>query len=109
MRLFEFAGDDPLRIKLATVTKQLQDRVEKTGQSISTDQLLNFLRHNDIVLDKADLFDIVQKEPLKNIIKNVNKNEVTFVGQEDEDEMALDAKPDEAAKVRQQMAKKAMS
>jgi hypothetical protein len=107
MRLFEFAGDDPLRIKLATVTKQLQDRVEKTGQSISTDQLLNFFRHNDIVLDKADLFDIVQKEPLKNIIKNVNKDEVTFVGQEDE--ISMDAKPDEAEKVRQQMAKKAMS
>lgn len=109
MRLFEFAGDDPLRIKLATVAKQLQDRVERTGQSISTDQLLNFLQHNDIVLDKADLFDIVQKEPLKNIIKNVNKNEVTFIGQEDEAEMSLDAKPDEAEKVRQQMAKKSMS
>lgn len=109
MRLFEFAGDDPLRIKLATVTKQLQDRVEKTGQAIETDQLLNFFRHNDIVIDKADLYDIVQKEPLKNIIKNVNKDEVTFFGQEDEDTMALDAEPDEAEKVRQQMAKKAMS
>lgn len=103
MRLFEFAGDDPLRIKLATVTKQLQDRVEKTGQTISTDQLLNFLRQNDIVLDKPDLFDIVQKEPLKNIIKNVNKDEVTFVGQEDE--VSMDPKPDEAEKVRAQMAK----
>jgi hypothetical protein len=108
MRIFEFAGDNPLSIKLAAVAKQLQDRVEKTGQSISTDQLLNFLRQNDIILDKPDLFDIVQKEPLKNIIKNVNKDEVTFVGQEDEDDMALDAKPDEAEKVRQQMAKSAM-
>lgn len=106
MRLFEFAGDDPLRIKLATVTKQLQDRVEKTGQTISTDQLLNFLRQNDIVLDKPDLFDIVQKEPLKNIIKNVNKDEVTFVGQEDE--VSMDPKPDEAEKVRAQMAKSAL-
>jgi hypothetical protein len=107
MRLFEFAGDDPLRIKLAVVTKQLQDRVEKTGQTISTGELLNFLRQNDIVLDKADLFDIVQKEPLKNIIKNVNKDEVTFIGQEDN--TSMEPKPDEAEKTRRQMAKKAMS
>jgi hypothetical protein len=106
MRLFEFAGDDSLRIKLATVTKQLQDRVEKTGQTISTDQLLNFLRQNDIVLDKSDLFDMVQKDPLKNIIKNVNKDEVIFVGQEDE--VSAEPKPDEAEKVRKQMAKSAL-
>ena len=106
MRIFEFAGDDPLRIKLATVTKQLQDRVEKTGQTISTDQLLNFLRQNDIVLDKSDLFDMVQKEPLSNIIKNVNKDEVTFIGQEDE--VSAEPMPDEAEKVRKQLAKSAL-
>jgi hypothetical protein len=107
MRLFEFAENDPLRLKLAVVTKQLQDRVEQSGQTISTDELLNFLKDHDIVLDKADLFDIVQKDPLKNVIKNVNKDEVIFVGQED----TTGPEPDssEAEKVRQQMAKKALS
>lgn len=107
MRLFEFADGDPLRIKLAAVTKQLQDRVEKSGTTISTDQLLSFLRDNDIVLDKADLFDIVKKDPLKNVIKNVNKDEVIFVGQEDE--LAPEPEAGDAEKVRQQMAKKALS
>jgi hypothetical protein len=109
MRLFEFAGDDPLRVKLAAVATQLKGRVENSDRTLSTDELLSFFRDNDIVLDQSDLFDIVQKEPLKNIIKSVNKDEVIFKGQEidsvsnDEPEST-----DDSEKVRKQMAKKAM-
>jgi hypothetical protein len=112
MRLYEFAGDDPLRIKLAAVANQLRDRVEGSGTTLSTDELLNFLKKNDIVLDKPDLYDIVKKEPLKNIIKSVNKDEVTFINAEgDDDEQATNTEPeqDDSEKIRQQMAKKAMS
>jgi arsenate reductase-like glutaredoxin family protein len=111
MRLYEFAGDDPLRIKLAAVANQLRDRVEGSGTTLSTDELLNFLKKNDIVLDKPDLYDIVKKEPLKNIIKSVNKDEVTFINAEGDDDQATNAEPeqDDSEKIRQQMAKKAMS
>ena len=109
MRLFEFADDDPLRVKLATVTKQLQDRAIKTGRPMDTDEFLNFLNDNGISLEKSDLFDIVQKEPLSNIVKSVNKNQVIFKGQpEGEAVGGAETQPSDPEKVRQQMAKKAM-
>jgi len=50
------------------------------------------------------LFDIVHKDPLKNIIANVNAHEVTFKTQEPDEPPEGDA--DENAKIRQQMASK---
>ena len=108
MRLFEFAGDDPLRLKLVAVTKQLQDRVERSGMTLSTDAFIDFLRDNDITVDKSDLYDMVQKDPLKNIIKNINKDEVVFIGQQGSEELGPKPEQGDAEKIRQQMAKKAM-
>ena len=83
MRLFEFDDQDPLRVKLMAISNQLKEKLKGSPQTWSTDEFLNFLKSNDIVLDKADLFDIVKKEPLVNIIDNVNKDEVIFKGQEE--------------------------
>lgn len=109
MRLFEFVEDDPLRVKLAVVSKKLQDRAIQSGRPMDTDEFLNFLNSQGITLEKEDLYDIVKKEPLVNIIQNVNKDQVIFKGQEGAEE--LGPKPDvgDAEKVRQQMAKKAMN
>lgn len=109
MRLYEFVEDDPLRVKLQAVAEQLKDRVIDAGVSISTDELLNFLKDNDINVDKSDLYDIVKKEPLVNIIDNVNKDEVIFKGQEGEEELTGTPKPDETAKTLSSMAKRAMN
>ena len=108
MRLFEFADDDPLRIKLAVVAKKLQDRAIQNGRPMDTDEFLNFLSGQGITLEKEDLYDIVKKEPLSNIIQNVNKDQVIFKGQAGEEEGTFGAEPkvDDAEKVRQQMAKK---
>lgn len=106
MRLFEFADDDPLRVKLVAVANQLKSEVTGTSRTWSTDEFLNYLKQNDIVLDKADLFDMVKKEPLINIISNINKDQVIFRGQEN----AADAPPkdNEMQKTRQQMASRAL-
>lgn len=109
MRLFEFAEDNPLRVKLAAVTKQLQDRAIKVGRPMDTNEFLKFLADQGISLELADLFDIVKKEPLSNIVQNINKDQVIFKGQEDTGQLGMEPKPDEAEKVRQQMAKKAMN
>jgi hypothetical protein len=108
MKLFEFADDDPLRVKLVAVTNQLKDRIVQSGQTMTTDELLNFLKGNDIVLDMSDLFDIVKKDPLKNIIHNINKEEVIFKGQEDTKQLGGEPKVGEHEKTRQQMASKAL-
>jgi hypothetical protein len=104
MRLFEFSDVDPLRVKLVAVANQLSTSTEP----MSTDEFLTVLNKNGIALDKADLFDIVKKDPLVNIIADVNDNQVTFKGQENDIE-GQEQGPDENEKIRQQMASKAIS
>jgi hypothetical protein len=101
MRLFEFSDDDPLRVKLVSVVSQLKS----SSEPITTDDLLHTLLKNDISVEKSDLYDMVKKEPLKNIIDNISGDEVTFKGQAGNPE---NQGPDENEKVRQQMAKKAL-
>ena len=76
---------------------------------MSTDEFLRYLSKFGLNIGKSDLFDIVKKEPLSNIIQNVNKDQVTFKGQQGAEELA--PKPDvgDSEKIRQQMAKKAMN
>lgn len=106
MRLFEFADDDPLRVKLVAIANQLKSNIAGTGRTWSTDEFLNFLKQNDIVVDKADLFDMVKKEPLVNIIANINKDEVIFRGQENTS--LAPQQDDEMKKTREKMANKAL-
>jgi hypothetical protein len=105
MRLFEFSDADPLRVKLVAVTNQLKSQ----NEPMSTDEFLTVLNKNGISLDKSDLFDMVQKDPLVNIIADVNDDTVTFKGQEDDSvDAAVDQSQDQNEKVRQQMAHSAM-
>jgi len=104
MRLYEFADDDPLRVKLTAVASQLDQIVQHSDGKMSTDDFLKLLRQSGVVLGKEDLFDIVKKDPLQNIIANVNGHEVTFKSQEGMEQP--EAGQDENAKIRQQMASK---
>ena len=102
MRLFEFSDSDPLRVKLVAVTNQLKS----INEPMSTDEFLTILNKNGISLDKADLFDMVKKEPLSNIIADISDDTVTFKGQEGDMGTAVDQSQDENEKIRQQMASK---
>jgi hypothetical protein len=104
MRLFEFSDADPLRVKLVAVANQLATNTEP----MTADEFLTVLNKNGISLDKRDLFDIVKKEPLKNIIADVSDDKVIFRGQENDIE-GQEQGPDENKKIRQQMASKALS
>jgi hypothetical protein len=103
MRLFEFADNDPLRVKLMGVSNQLDNLVKDTDSRMSTDEFLQLLRQNGVVLGKSDLFDLVKKEPLVNFIANVNGDQVVFKSQQPDE---VDQGADENAKIRQQMASK---
>ena len=101
MRLFEFSDIDPLRVKLVAVPSQLATQTEP----MTADEFLTVLNKNSIALDKRDLFDIVKKDPLRNIIADVSDDKVIFKGQEDDLE-GQEQGPDENEKIRQQMASK---
>jgi ribosomal protein L12E/L44/L45/RPP1/RPP2 len=101
MRLFEFSDNDPLRIKLTAVANQLSTQ----NEPMTTDEFLTVLNKNGITVDKADLFNMIKQDPLKNIIKDIEKDTVVFKGQEQDTEGAEQGS-DENEKIRQQMASK---
>lgn len=105
MLLFELESN-PLDIKLAATTSQLKSDIDsgKRSKEITTDELLKFYKGNDIIIDKSDLFDLIQTAPLNKIIANIQGDKVIFKGQETSQEV----KPDENKKIVAKMAKQAM-
>ena len=87
MRLFEFAGKDPIIMKLVVLTDQLKDALDsgEINGEWTTEQLLNFLSANGVNVDEPDIFDMVKKPPLSRVISSIDNDVVTFKGQEEQD------------------------
>ena len=107
MKLFEFANDDPLRVKLVAVVSQLKSRAQDTNskEPMSTDALLNILKQNEIEIDPGDIYDLIKKDPLVNVIKDIEDDKVIFKGQVGSN---FEPSDDESAKTRSAMAKKTL-
>ena len=105
MRLFEFANDDPLRVKLTTVASQLESDYQNSDEPLSLDDFLTILRTEGVAIDKSDIYDIIKKEPLVNIIDSIEQGNVIFKGQEVDSEQS----PTDNEKTLQQMASKQLS
>lgn len=106
MRLYEFAGS-PLLVRLVAATSQLKSEIDsgKVHSDWTVPELLQYYRDNDIVIDKADLYDMIKKPPLDKSIENIQGDNVIFKGQAPEPE---EEGPDENEKIVKQMAKDAM-
>ena len=115
MRLYEFAGQDPIVVKLVVLADQMKDAVENgeiTGDW-TTEQLLDYLSANGINVGEPDIFDMVKKPPLNKAISSIDNDVVKFKGMEDDtgitDASATDAQSqDQSQKIVQQMAKSAL-
>lgn len=86
MRFFEFAGPDPLLTKLVAVSSHLKSGID-SGQEHSdwtTEEFLDYLQGNDIVIDQSDLYDMIKNPPLSNIISNIQGDKIIFKGQSEE-------------------------
>lgn len=105
MRLYEFAGN-PLSVRLVASTSQLKSDIDsgKLHSDWTVPELLQYYRDNDIIIDKSDLYNMIQKQPLNKFIDNIQGDKVIFKGQTPEQE----AGPDENQKIVQQMAQNAM-
>lgn len=88
MRLFEFALDDSLRIRLIAVINQLKARLSDSNSSLkmNTTAFINLMRKNGIELTLDELFDIYDKDPMSQLIDNLNNTEVTFKGSKTDEE-----------------------
>lgn len=88
MRLFEFAQDDPLRVKVAAIATQLMSRLEDSGgtKPMSVESLLNLFDEEHLSISRDDLIDMIKREPLKNIISKIKGDDVLFKGMTDTDD-----------------------
>lgn len=105
MRLFEFVGDDPLRVKLVAITDQLKDRYLHANKPMSVDAFIQLLNDNDISVDISDLRDMITKSPLVNIIDDIKGDEVIFKGQKVDGKKPMSV--DDAEKTVAKMARRA--
>lgn len=105
MRLYEFDATN-LQVKLAASTNQLKNDIDvgNAKPNWTVPELLQYYRENDIIIDKSDLYNMIQAQPLKNYITNIEGDNVIFKGQQ----AGVDAQPDENDKIVKQMAKDAM-
>ena len=109
MRLFEFANDDPLRVKLTALAAQLKAKTEQSNEPMDVKQFLELLANNGINIEKSDIYDLIKKEPLVNIISAIEADKVIFKGQQPELDNNGEDKPGEYEKTRQQMASKQLA
>lgn len=105
MLLYELDGPDPLLAKIITVSDQLKSLVDKgSTKDWTLDQLLAYFQKYDVSLDKKDLYSMIKKPPLKDVITNIQGDKVIFKGAED----PVAPEQDDSQKVVKQMASKAM-
>ena len=109
MRLWEFVGKDPTIVTLAMLSDQLESMVDdgEIQDEWTTDDLIEFLAKNDIMLEKPTIYDVVKKSPLNSVLRiDSNTDKVTF----NKNDGVVDANPDPNAsqQVVKQMAQKAM-
>lgn len=108
MRLFEFVGTDSIAPQIIAVTDQLKTDLEsdKISSTWTVDQLLSYYRKYGVTLDKTNLYNMIQQQPMKSVISNIQGDTVVFKGQEQS--KVIDVPPTDDKKVVKQMAKRAV-
>ena len=106
MLLFEFTSPDPLLINLVAAIGQLKSAID-SGQEKSewtVDDLLQYLKNSHVIVDKEDLYDMVQSPPLNHSIENIQGDRVIFKGQGSVDGEAGEHDEEQNKKIVKQMA-----
>lgn len=108
MFLFEFDNTKPLVGSIVVAIDQLKSDLEdqKINFDWDVDTLLQYFQKYDIILDKTDLYNMVGKPPLNQVIKNIQGDKVIFKGQEQT--KAVDKPASDDKKVVAQMAKRSL-
>jgi hypothetical protein len=85
MYLFEFDNTKPLVGSIVVAIDQLKSDLNDSQVNFDwdIDTLLKYFQKYDIILDKTDLYNMVGKPPLNQVIKNIQGDKIIFVGQEE--------------------------
>jgi len=109
MYLFEIS-DNPKLAKMIAAIDQLKTGLD-TGEistNWSIDALLTYFRKFDLILSPEDLYDMIKQKPLKNVISNIQGDEVIFRGIPDANQDIEAPPPESGKKTVNKMAKHAM-
>lgn len=82
MRIFELDRVDPLATALVAVADQLHYDLDsgEVSKDMSLDQFLEYLRKYDIALDNQDLYKMIKRPPLNDLIANIKGDRIIFKG-----------------------------
>lgn len=100
-------SENALVTKIAAITNQLKQDVEdgSVPEEYTVDNLLDYFRSYDVILDVTDLYNMIKIPPMDKVISNIQGDDVIFKGQDADD---LEQPEDESKKIVAQMAKSAM-
>ncbi len=106
MRLYEFADESSYVTKIVALSNQLKNDLDNGDIPLdfSVEDLQDYFRKYDVILDRDDLYNMITKQPLKDVIRNIQGDKVVFKGQDAPGE----APQDQNQKVVAQMAKNAL-
>lgn len=110
MYLFELQDDSKITHIIA-VTDQLKTALDngEIKSNWDTKTLLDYFRKYNVILSKDDLFNMIQKKPLKKVIRNIEGDTVVFRGMPGTKDSAKDAPtPEKSKEVISKMAKKTL-
>lgn len=108
VKLFEFEQDNRTLVVLTGVISQIYNRMKDTGfdEPYSLRSLLNTLEDRDLDIDPEQFREMIKRDPLKNLIKNIKGDEVYFKGVSDD---TNEMEPDQSQKILAKMASKAVN
>lgn len=103
--------NDPKLVKLIAATDQLRTSLENKEivDNWSVDQLLSYFRRFDLVLSNNDLYSMIQTKPLKNVVSNIEGDQVIFKGLEQPTPPVETPPPEQSQEIVQKMAQSAMA
>jgi len=81
MRLYEFTDEAVIPTKMVALVNQLQsdlDSGEIDPDNYTVSELQDYLQKYDIVLDDADLMNMITTAPLNTVISNIEGDKVVF-------------------------------
>ena len=84
MFLYEFTSANDISVQLVAATSQLKSSIDsgKEKTEWTVDELHDYFKGNGLNIAKSDLYNMIKKPPLKNMISNIQGEDVVFKGQE---------------------------
>lgn len=109
MRLYELDNSQDYVTKITFLSDQLKSEIQKglISPNFTVDMLLDYFRKYNVVLDKSDLYNMILTYPLKNVISNIQGDQVVFKGMPQQPAAPEAPPPEQSKEIVKKMAQKA--